>query len=370
MGDAPKVIVLDNGSGVVKAGWAGEDLPCCIFPSVVGEPKIQDDEFDITYVGEMVEPMAGAVKVVYPLAHGIVTNWDHMELIWDHTFEQLDCNPREHPILLTEAPLNPLRNREKMTEIMFEKYRVPSLYVAIQAVLALYASGRTTGIVLDCGDGVSHTVPIYEGYSIPSAIERLDVAGRDLTEYMQRLLLLRGYSFTTSAEQELVRNIKEKHCMVTPKPQKGKKQKLNLDALRVTHELPGGDTITIDEERVTCPEALFKPSLIGKEAEGIHALLYKSILGCDIDLRKDLYSNIVLSGGTTTFPGLAERLQDEVVALAPVAAKVKVVAPPERKFSVWIGGSVLGDLHNFPQMLISSAEYYETGAHIVHRKCF
>lgn len=365
------MIVLDNGSGVVKAGWSGDDLPCTIFPSVVGEPRIQDDsEFDHMYVGENVEPMAGALSVRYPLAHGKVENWDDMELIWDHTFEMMDADPTQHGILLTEAPLNPLRNREKMTEIMFEKYRVPAMYIAIQAVLALYASGRTTGIVLDCGDGVSHTVPIYEGYSMPAAIERLDVAGRDLTEYMQRLLLLRGYSFTTSAEQELVRTIKEKYGMVKPRPSRGKKQKVNLDALRVSYELPGGDMVTIDEERTQCPEALFNPSLIGKEAMGIHELIFSSINKCDIDLRRDLYRNIVVSGGTTTFSGLAERLQDEVEYLAPAAAKVKVVAPPERKFSVWIGGSILADLMTFPQMMISSEEYYEIGSQIVHRKCF
>jgi actin-related protein len=365
-------LVIDNGSGMVKCGWAGYEVGG-IFPSVIGRPKHRNimvgtgsKEY---YIGDEAQSQRGILSMRYPIENGIVTNWDDMELLWRHTFyNEMRIEPEKFAIMLTEAPLNPRVNREKMTQIMFETFNVPAMYVAIQAVLSLYSSGRTTGIVLDSGDGVSHAVPIYEGHAFAHAISRLDVAGRDLTHYLMRILQESGLSFSTTAEREIVRDIKEKTCYVAPNYE----QELQLDTelLAKPYELPDGNVIQITTQRFRCPEVLFQPCLIGKESTGVHEMIFNSVTKCDIDVRKDIFSNIVLSGGSTMFNGFQERLQEEVAVLAPPSVKVRVIAPPERKYSVWIGGSILACMTSFQEMWITQEEYQEHGPGIVHRKCF
>lgn len=374
MADDAQPVVVDNGSGMVKAGVAGEDAPSHVFPSIIGRPKhagiMVGMEQKECYVGDEAQSKRGILQLHYPIAHGIITNWEDMEKVWHHTFyNELRISPEEHPVLLTEAPLNPKSNREKMVDMMFQTFACPATYVSIQAVLSLYSSGRTTGIVMDSGDGVTHTVPIYEGYSLPHAVMRLDLAGRDLTEFMMKILHHRGHSFSTSAEKEIVRDIKEKLCYIAVDYKEECQKSEESDELDKTYELPDGNMIMVGKERFECPEGLFQPSFLGREAKGIHFTTFDSIMKCDVDIRRELYANVVLSGGTTMFEGIGERMTKELTELVPQTMQVKVIAPPERKFSVWIGGSILSSLSTFSTMWITRDEYDETGASIVHRKC-
>jgi centractin len=354
-------LVLDNGSGTIRAGFAGSDLPTTTFPSYVGRPKhprvlagaLEGD----TFIGSRAEEIRGLLKLKWPLEHGIVTDWDDMERIWRHVYEsELKTLSEEHPVLLTEAPLNPLRNRETAAQMLFETFNVPAIFIAVQATLSLYAAGRTTGMVLDVGDGVSHAVPVYEGFAINSAIRRVDVAGRDVTEYLQTLLRKAGFVFHTSAEKEVVRQMKEKVSYLALDPRKEEKEwargvypgaEEERTSKIAEYTLPDGKKIKVGAERFRAPEILFDPELIGLEYAGVHQMVVDAIQRADTDLRKNLYANVVLSGGATLTRGFGERLLAEVQRLAVRDMRIKIFAPPERKYSTWIGGSILGGLSTF-----------------------
>jgi len=368
-------VIIDNGTGVMKAGFAGADKPRVVFRSYVGRCKhariIPGGALDggEIFVGSKVDEHRGALLLSYPMEHGIVNNWSDMERLWTHVYakENLNVRPEEHAVLLTEAPLNPFVNREKAAELFFEGMNVPALFFSLQAILSLYASGRTSGVVLDSGDGVTHCVPVYEGFALPHAIMRMDLAGRDVTTSLQLLLRRAGYNFTTSAEIEVVRQIKEQCCVVAFNPAEQEKQ---ASQPKYQYALPDGTSVEIGQEAFRAPEILFRPELIGSESKGIHDCLVKSIMRADLDLRKVLFSQMVLSGGSTLFPGFGDRLLNEVRKhpLAPRDTKIRIAAPPERLYSTWIGGSILASLATFKSMWVSKAEYLESGNRLLHER--
>jgi len=366
-----RAVVIDNGTGFTKVGFSSDDKPKDIFPTIVGIPKFvpllfsQPTTLKEVYVGHEALRMRGLLKLIYPMEHGIVKDWDAMEQIWRYIFRDiLGVNPARHPVLLTEPPLNPRSNREKMAEIMFETFKVPALYIGMQALLSAYAVEKTTALILDIGDGTTHAVPIYNGFVLVHAIRRSNLGGRDVTDFLARLLVERGLTLGGSGGRELVRTIKEKVCYVALDPRDEIKS-----VEKMTYELPDGSSIEIEEERFMAPEVLFTPGLIGKDVPSVQEVVFESIMACDMHFRKPLFENIVLSGGTTLLPGLRERLQRELKAMLKDRGfdiEVNIIAPPDRQFTVWKGGSKLASLPEFRKAWITREEYEENPA-IIHR---
>ena len=369
-----QALVIDNGSGLMKAGLAGEDRPSLVFPSYVGRPKhrriLPGNHHDPDcYIGMDAEQSRGLLKLKYPMVHGVVENWTDMENIWRYIYTKLGVQTQDHPVLLTEPPLNPFSHREKAAEILFETFSVPGVFLSVQAVLSLYASAATTGAVLDCGDGVTHCVPIYDGFALSHAVSRIDLAGRDVTEHLMLLLRRAGYPFHTSAEFEMVRQIKEKNCYVAAIYNKEEQfQEDQSKNLTTNYLLPDGRAISISAEKYRASEILFYPDKVGLECPGIVDVLIQSIQKADLDLRRTLYNSVYLAGGTSMMPGFPERLMSDMRRLSPKEMKIKITAPPDRKMSCWLGGSILSSLAAFKNMWIKKQEYEEEGKRILHTR--
>lgn len=370
-------VVIDNGSGTIKAGFAGEQTPKCVFPNFVGTPKhVRLMPGDLP-TGELIGPKAeqhrGLLKLIHPMEHGIVSKgrWSDMEKVWNYIYskEQLGVSPEEHPVLLTEAPLNPRKNRLDACKYLFDTMNVPAVYVSMQAVLSLFATGRTTGVVLDSGDGVTHAVPIYEGFALNHSIMRSDVAGREVTKYLQLLLRKEGHVFRTSAEFQIVKQIKETHCYVAYDERKEESMEIdrNSNDERNLYNLPDGRSVQIGAARFRAPEALFDPMLIGDESVGIHEVLVNAVQKSDMDLRRTLWSNIVLSGGSTLFEGFGPRMLKEVKKLAPKDIRIKISAPQDRIYTTWSGGSILAGLATFKNIWVTKQEWEEKGEEVLRK---
>ena len=383
--DAP--IVCDNGTGFVKVGFAPSNFPNFSFPSMVGRPllrfeeKVGDAEVKELVVGDECAAQRAMLDVSYPVENGIVRNWDDMKSLWDYTFsEKMKIDPKNHKVLLTEPPLNPKKNREQMVSTMLDHYGFAGCRVSIQAILVLYAQGLLTGVVVDAGDGVTHIVPVYDGVCPPKLIKRLDVAGRHCTRYLIKLLQLRGYNLNRTADFDTVRQIKEKYCYVGYDMEVEKRLALETTTLMRTYELPDGRTIKIGSERYEAPEVLFNPHLLDLESAGMGEMLFNCINEADIDLRSEFYKHIVLSGGSTMYPGLPSRLENDIKNLYLQRVlkgdasrlskfKLRIEDPPRRKHMVYLGGSVLADImKDRDEFWISKEEWQEYGPAIFDRK--
>eukprot|EP01083_Nonionella_stella_P063672 165462_1 len=274
MSEEGEVVVIDNGSSFIVAGFAGDNEPHVAFESIVGRnscngiPPGNPPQKD-AFVGEEARRYRDWCRPRYPIEYGIVTSWEDMETIWHHTFyNELRTSPEAHPVLLTETSLVPKANRAKKTQIMFEAFNVPSMYLACDAVLSLYATDRLTGMVVESGSAITHGVPIYEGYALPHALyacasKMQHNCGRDLTDYLMKILTEIGYSFSTSAERDIVNDIKEKLCYVALDFDKEmEKAEISPSDVERDYELPDGQVITVGNQRFRCPEAVFKPGML------------------------------------------------------------------------------------------------------------
>ncbi|XP_003797072.1 actin-related protein T1-like [Otolemur garnettii] len=366
-------VIFDIGSGFCKVGFSGETGPRHVISSVVGHPKVnnpsEQGDKKKYFVGEEAQYKYETLHLHYPIERGLITGWEDMEHLWQHLFEGcLRVKPCDQPVFMTEPSLNPRATREKLAEMMFENYNVPAFYLSNHGVVTLYASACVTGLVVDSGQGVTCAVPIFEGYALPHAVTQLYVAGRDITEHLTQLLFPRACIFPRTLNKALVNDIKERLCYVSLEPEK-ELCKPPKEVFR-EYRLPDGNVIHLGHPLYQAPEILFAPDQLGIQSPGLSTMVSSSIMKCPTDLQKNLFADIVLCGGTTLFPGLKERLTKELDQQASIGTPIKITASRERRFSAWIGASIVTSVSTFKQMWVTSADFKEFGTSVVQRRCF
>lgn len=350
-------IVLDNGSGTIYTGYANDDHPRVAIPNIIGRPKypkikyISQYSINDTFIGNDAQMERGILKLKYPMSHGVIQDWESLELIWQYCFSKLSITDglSEHPLLITEEPLNPGSNRDKFSELLFENFQLNSINIALPPILSLYSSGKTTGCVLDSGDGVTTVMPIYEGFTVPDSTIRIDIGGFDVISKLEREIYKDGYNLSKSGEFEILRNLKERLAFVD----------LGEHSEDKSFVLPDGKSIQISSRSLSsCTEILFDPSSIGMENDGISSILNKCVTDLDIDLRAKLFENIILSGGNTLLKNFSKRILNDLTNFDD-EIKFKLYANKDRKFSTFIGGSILASLSTFKNLLVTKEEYRE-----------
>ena len=383
-------IIIDIGSGIIKAGISGQESPKTIFPNYIGEPKYSkvlrsfskdNQEMKEQYIGKDCSKYLGILKLRYPVKNGIFENEQDILTVFKYIYQNLEINNeeiREHPILITESLLNPYSNREKIASALFENLSAPAIFFASQPILSLFSTSNTSGVILESGEGVTQSCVVYEGYSIPNSYIRNNYGGRDVTDYFQTLLKKQGYSFSTTSEFEIVKKIKEEICF-TVVGSSSNNPLSNISNLELgnknksessnTYNFPDGNAIKIGEEKSLAPEILFNPSIIGSEHLSFQEMIVTSINKVDIDLRKNLFNNILISGGNTLFKGIQEKFHTEIKYLSPKNMKVRIHSPGNRLLSCWTGGNVISTLEIFKKMWVTKDDWGEKGnKSIIHIK--
>lgn len=399
-------VVIDNGTGYTKMGFAGNCEPQYITPTVIATQEgkgaqksaaqkkgIEDLDF---YIGDEALAHSKTYDIFYPVRHGQIENWNHMELMWEQClFKYLRAEPEDHYVLLTEPPLNAPENREYTAEIMFETFNVPGLYIAVQAVLALAASWTSkqvkertlTGTVVDSGDGVTHVVPVAEGYVIGSSIKHIPLAGRDISQFILNLLRERNEPMPPAQSLEVAKRIKEQFSYVCPDLVK---EFLKYDeepskwfkTFEGAHDVTKKPfTVDVGYERFLGPEMFFNPEIFSSDfLTPLPKVVDDTIQTCPIDCRRGLYKNIVLSGGSTMFKDFGKRLQRDVKRSVdyrikrseelsggrtkPQPLEVNVISHHMQRYAVWFGGSMLASTPEFYNVCHTKAQYEEIGPSI------
>ncbi|GFO03762.1 actin, muscle [Plakobranchus ocellatus] len=349
-----------------------EMMPLCLFfpmSLAKGGMKLLKEN----YIGDEAQDKRELLTLRYPIEHGIIVKWEDMEKIWNHMFfSELKISPEQHPILISDPPFNPKGHKEKFVQVMFENYQVPAFFLAFEPMLCLLSTGRNQGTLLNIGEGYTSVASFWESHSPFHAVSRHDFGGKDLTLYLRQLLHQRGYSFTTTSELEIVREIKERFCCI---PQSISIQNVGCSVPKgeKKFKLLDGTYISLGEELYTCPDTLFTPDgVFNSTGESLAEMVHKSITACDITCRRDMYCSVLLCGGSTLIPGFADRLRAELVegrkGYDHAPSRVRVIDAPERKYHTWIGGSILASLSTFAHVWITREEYREYGPLILHRK--
>jgi len=368
-------VVIDNGSGTIKSGYAGNYAPRSVMPNIIGRPKqrprLDRGELEF-YVGHPAVMCGGGDHdISSPVSRGLVTDWLDMEKVWHHLmFRELTVVPEESSVVVMDSPEVSQGHREEMASVLFEKLSVPSCYLMMQAVGAMFASAKTYGLVLDAGHGVSHVVPVYEGLALSHAIVTHKVGGQDLSRVLRDLIKTNS---NVDLPMSAVNEIKERMCCVAVDYSKELSSSENI-----SYQLPDGSSISLQDERVAALECLFNPSVCDQcgvdppaSATGIQEAIGESLYRLDAELRKKLWDSLVLAGGSTMATGFVQRLERELPSVVPQGCTMEVIALGTRKYAPWIGGSIAASLDSFnQQMWITLNEYNECGASVLHRRLY